>query len=143
MTMPAIRLRTKNAAILIRTMPILTLGSAKLVISVRAIIPRISSINAAPRIALPERVDSFPISLSVSTVMLTEVAVRMTPIKTFCKNASDCVLKMEAMTNPPASGTITPIKAIRKDALPERLSSPISVSRPAVNISTITPISAI
>ena len=60
-----------------------TEGSARLVTSVSAMIPRISSIRAAPRIAFPAFVDSLPSSFSVSTVMLTDVAVRMIPIKMF------------------------------------------------------------
>ena len=42
--------------------------------------PRISSITAAPRIAVPTRLFSLPISRSVSTVIETEVAVRTTPM---------------------------------------------------------------
>ncbi len=44
--------------------------------------PMMSSMTAAPRILIPVRVLSFPSSLSVSTVMLTLVAVSMMPIKT-------------------------------------------------------------
>ena len=98
--------------------------------------------RAAPRIALPERVESLPISLSVSTVMLTEVAVRMTPMKRFCKKFSPPRLKNQESRNPPASGTSTPHSAMTKEARPDRLSSAMSVSSPAVNIRTMTPISA-
>ena len=65
---------------------------------VNATIPKISSIKAAPRMALPLGVDSFPISFSVSTEMLTEVAVSMTPINMFCRNAVGSVLKKDAST---------------------------------------------
>ena len=121
-----------------------------LVTIVNATIPRISSMIAAPRIALPERVLSFPSSFNVSTVILTEVAVRITPIKIFCRkilaDASDSIipgrLNKYAVANPPASGTSTPQSAIIKDAFPHALSSLISVSIPAQNIRTTTPISA-
>ena len=76
----------KKPTIFSNTMEILTDSSAILVINVSAMIPRISSITAAPRIALPERVFNFPSSFRVSTVILTDVAVRITPINTFCKN---------------------------------------------------------
>ena len=54
-----------------------------LVMIVRAMIPSTSSMMAAPRMALPEWVFSFPSSFKVSTVMLTEVAVKMTPMNIF------------------------------------------------------------
>ena len=75
--------KTKKATILSSTIPIRTDVSARLVIKVRATIPRISSMIAAPRMAFPARVFSLPISLSVSTVMLTDVAVKITPINIF------------------------------------------------------------
>ena len=115
----------------------------------RAMIPKISSMTAAPRIALPARVFSLPISLSVSTEMLTEVAVRITPTKIFCRITilsgvpSVGWLKKYVSAKPPRRGTITPIKAITKEALPVFFSSLISVSKPAVNIRMITPSSAI
>ena len=52
-------------------------------------IPKISSIIAAPKIALPEAVFNLPISCNVSTVILTDVAVRITPTKTACINNDD------------------------------------------------------
>ena len=52
-----------------------------LVIAVSTIIPIMSSITAAPSIVVPILPESFPSSLKVSTVMLTEVAVSVTPIK--------------------------------------------------------------
>ena len=51
--------------------------SAKLVMIVNATIPKISSIIAAPKIAFPAFVFSFPISFKVSTEILTDVAVRI------------------------------------------------------------------
>jgi hypothetical protein len=54
-----------------------------LVMIVRAMMPSTSSMMAAPRMALPEWVFSFPSSFKVSTVMLTEVAVKMTPMNIF------------------------------------------------------------
>ena len=136
----------KNAKIFPNTKKTFTLGSAMLVITVSAIIPRISSMMAAPRMALPALVLSLPISLSVSTVILTEVAVKITPIKIFCSSCS-CVmsvklpllLKRAIKPNPKTIGTITPRHAIIRDALPDRFRSFISVSNPAVNINTITP----
>ena len=56
----------------------------KLITMVNAIMPRISSITAAPKIALPARELNAPSSFSVSTVILTEVAVMTTPMKIFC-----------------------------------------------------------
>ena len=113
-------------------------------------IPRISSMMAAPKIAFPERVFNFPSSFNVSTVILTDVAVKMIPIKIFCKkieqDASDAIksglLKNQAAANPPISGTTTPNNAIIKEAFPLSFNSLISVSIPAQNINTITPISA-
>ena len=128
-------------------MPICTVGSAILVIIVKAIIPKISSIIAAPKMALPARVFSLPISLRVSTVILTDVAVKITPMKMFCSKMlalasdSDSVLNAMASRNPPAKGTSTPISAMINDARPVFFSSLMSVSIPAVNINTITPIS--
>ena len=118
---------------------------------VRAIMPSTSSMIAAPRMAFPERVLSFPSSFRVSTVMLTEVAVSMTPINIFCKKrlppASDSIipgrLKSMATAYPPNRGTITPIRAIINDARPLFFSSSRSVSIPAQNIRTMTPISAV
>ena len=119
------------------------------VITVSAIIPIISSIIAAPKIAFPERVLSLPSSFKVSTVILTDVAVKITPIKIFCKKtvplASDSILpgilKKAPTKYPPTKGTATPKIAITKEAFPLFLSSLTSVSRPAQNINTITPIS--
>ena len=59
--------------------------SEALVIRVSRISPRISSIRAAPKMALPERVDSLPISFRVSTLMETEVAVNTVPTNMFSR----------------------------------------------------------
>ena len=64
---------------------------------VNAIIPRTSSITAAPRIAFPASVLSFPISRSVSTVILTEVAVRITPINILRYIAASAVIPVESV----------------------------------------------
>ena len=58
----------------------------KLVTMVRAMMPRTSSMIAAPRMAVPTRERSRPSSRRVWTVMLTEVAVRMMPMKMFCNS---------------------------------------------------------
>ena len=105
---------------------------------------------AAPKIALPEWVFNLPISFKVSTVMLTEVAVSITPINAFWSTtlheASESItpglLKKYATANPPIIGMITPQSAITNAAFPLFFSSLISVSSPAQNISTITPSSA-
>ena len=89
--------------------------------------------------ALPARVESFPISRRVSTVMLTEVAVRTTPTKTFSRMVPEPRLKQQASAVPPARGTSTPISAMIKAAFPDLRSSSKSVVKPAVNISTMTP----
>ena len=57
-----------------------TEGSVSALRMVRTMMPRISSITAAPSIAVPTRLFSLPISRSVSTVIETEVAVRTTPM---------------------------------------------------------------
>ena len=117
--------------------------------TVRAMIPSTSSMMAAPKMAFPALVFSLPISFRVSTEILTLVAVRITPIKMFCSmilaDALEAIipglLKNQATPKPPASGTSTPNSAMIKEALPLFFSSSISVSRPAQNINTITPIS--
>lgn len=106
------------------TVHIFTPSPARLVTTVSAIIPRISSISAAPRIAFPARVESFPSSLRVSTVIETEVAVRTIPIKInwrvleVGRLSFAPILNAHASPKPPARGTRTPSRAIRKDAFP-------------------------
>ena len=140
----------KNNAIFIRTSDKCILVSALLITMVRAIIPNISSIMAAPKIVFPTFEFNLSISLRVSTVILTDVAVSIVPINIFCKNTfelseNDIIpsrLKYDATKNPPNRGTIIPSKAMKKEALPEFFNSTISVSIPAKNINKITPISA-
>ena len=80
--------------------------------------------------AFPECVFNLPSSFKVSTVILTEVAVNITPINAFCKKrlhgASESItpgrLKKYATANPPIIGTITPKSAITSDAFPLFLS---------------------
>ena len=113
-------------------------------------IPITSSIIAAERIMVPTFPLSLPISLSVSTVMPTLVAASMTPMKTAssikdlsAESAENPPRKGTATKKPPTMGTITPPKAISVANSPERLSSLISVSRPAEKRIMTTPISAI
>ena len=124
-------------------MPMLSSPPARLQTSVRAIRPSTSSMSAAAKIVLPTLVSSFFISLSVSTVMLTDVAVRMVPMKMFSIKP---VLSMSPSSSAPhasavpiRNGTITPRTATMKPALPLCLSSLTSVPIPAENISTMTP----
>lgn len=147
-TTPSPADRAKNPTIFKSTIQTFTEVSARLVMMVRAMMPKISSMMAAPKMALPARVLSLPISFKVSTVMLTDVAVRMTPINIFCKKTlalaseeREASLKQWARAKPPSRGTMTPIRAMIKEAFPVRFSSAMSVSSPAVNISTITPTS--
>ena len=87
--------------------------------------------------------DSFPSSFKVSTVILTEVAVKTIPINILCTVlltfTISSFLNISATANPPKSGIITPNEAIINDAFPLSLSSSILLSKPAVNMSTITP----
>lgn len=80
-TTPQIVDNIKNATIFRSTKLILVELFVELVTIVKMIIPKISSIIAAPNIAVPERVFNLPSSCKVSTVILTEVAVNITPIK--------------------------------------------------------------
>ena len=57
--------------------------------TVKAIIPKMSSMMAAPRIEAPTLPRNFPISRSVSTVILTDVAVKTVPIKALSKNKTE------------------------------------------------------
>ena len=140
---PTTKAKTKNPAILSSTMPMLSSPPARLHTSVSATRPSTSSMSAAARIVLPTLVSSFFISLSVSTVMLTEVAVRMVPMKMFSIKP---VLSMSPSSSAPhasavpmRNGTTTPRTATMKPALPLCLSSLTSVPIPAENISTMTP----
>ena len=85
---PRTAAKIKNRTILISTNQMFTSLLLKLVMIVKAIIPRTSSIIAAPRIALLAGVFNLPSSFSVSTVIETEVAVRTTPMKIDFSNLS-------------------------------------------------------
>ena len=67
---------------------------------------------AAPVITVPILVSSLPSSFRVSTVMLTEVAVSMVPIKSALKNSSvpmaESRRSRSKAASPPTSGTKTP-----------------------------------
>ena len=124
-------------------MPMLSSPPARLHTSVSATRPSTSSMSAAARIVLPTLVSSFFISLSVSTVMLTEVAVRIVPVKTLSRKP---VVSMRPSSSAPQAsavpirnGTTTPRTATMKPALPLFFSSLMSVPIPAENINTITP----
>ena len=81
-------INTKYSTIFNTTVIGLTLVSFKLVTIVSTIIPMISSITAAPRIVVPTFPFSLPISRSVSTVILTDVAVSTTPTNTAFNTSS-------------------------------------------------------
>ena len=111
--------------------------------------PITSSMIAADRITVPTLPLSLPISFSVSTVMPTLVAARITPINTASSisvlsaaSAENPPKKGTASKNPPATGTSTPPNAMSVAFSPERLSSLTSVSKPAENRISTTPISA-
>ena len=140
--MPTTMTKRKKAAILIRTTSRLESAEPPMLVTmVKAIRPSTSSIKAAARMVLPTTVDSLPISLRVSTVMETEVAVNTTPIKIFCINAlaEPLSLKKAASTAPPSKGISTPHKATINPVLPVCLRSSRLVPNPAVNIITMTP----
>ena len=83
---------------------------------------------AAPRIAVPTLPFKCPISCNASTVILTEVAVRITPIKI------DSMILFPYITDktaPMISGINTPHNAMTNAGIPLFFNSSISVSRPA------------
>ena len=88
----------------------------KLVITVNAIIPRMSSIIAAPKMDVPIFPFNFPISRSVSTVMLTDVAVKTMPTKALSKKIMVSGLSpwknRKYVKNPLPRGIKTPTKAM-------------------------------
>ncbi len=88
---------------------------------------------------VPSRDRSAPISISVCAVMLTLVAVRIVPMKIASQNSG--IPNATATPAPAASGSTTPPAAAQNATWPTRRSSPRSVSRPAMNISRMTPIS--
>ncbi len=113
----------------------LSFGEVTPVITVNTIIPKMSSIIAAPNIDVPTFPFNFPISFNVSTEILTDVAVKITPTK-HPFNKSIPVIAEERKNNkytivPPKNGTITPIKAMIKEAFPVFFNSSNSVSNPA------------
>ena len=115
--------------------------SAKPETIVKAMIPKTSSITAAAKIAFPLSVFIAPISFKVSTVIPTEVAVKITPKNKFSIQASGPTLYIMPIAYPIARGTKTPNTAITNAFKPAFFRSVILVSRPAPNIKTITPIS--
>lgn len=80
MTNPTRAINTKNSAMRMKTSAGRLSGSVKPVMTVRIMMPRMSSMTAAPRIAVPTLPRRRPISRRVSTVIETEVAVSTTPI---------------------------------------------------------------
>ena len=111
--------------------------------------PITSSIIAADKITVPTLPLSLPISFSVSTVMPTLVAAKITPINTASSISVLSAASAEkpprngtASKNPPTTGTRTPPNAMRVAFSPERFSSFTSVSSPAENRISTTPISA-
>ena len=99
-----------------------------------------SSITAAPRIVVPSRERRAFSSIRVCAEMLTLVAVRIVPMKRPVQR-SGCPNHAETAA-PAASGKITPPKAAQNATFPTRRISARSVSRPAMNISRMTPSSA-
>ena len=69
--------------------------------------------------------------------MLTLVAESITPKNQDCKFVKSIITPAKYPKN---NGTIIPPKPTKVDDLPERLNSPRSVSKPAININKITPI---
>ena len=105
--------------------------------------PNTSSISAAAKIVLPTRVSRRPSSFSVSTVMLTEVAVSTVPRKTFSKKvfpgSHPAFPASQPKPVPIAMGTSTPHRATRNPAFPAFFNSRRSVPIPAVKRITMTP----
>ena len=140
---PATAAKIKKPRIFSRTSPTLSPPPARLLTRVSATRPSTSSIRAAARMVLPTFVSSLPISFRVSTVMLTEVAVRIVPTNTFSSipllSIKPAAAAPHARAVPMSRGTITPSRATQKPALPLCFSSLMSVPIPAENISTMTP----
>ena len=74
-----------------------------------------SSVIAAPRMTIPARLRIWPASPSTWTETLTLVAVRATPRN---KLAARSIPTTRPTTVPPASGRITPPKAVNREVLP-------------------------
>ena len=141
--MPPTKLTPKNMATLNSTTGTLPPSPAREVVMVSTTMPSTSSMMAAPRMVLPTLVDNLPSSRRVSTEMLTDVAVRMTPMNAFCQKFSAPRSKSQAAPKPMTSGAITPMAATSREARPERFSPSMSVPRPALNMMMMTPSSAI
>lgn len=88
----------------------------------------------------PGRPRSCPSSLSVWAEMLTLVATRRTPVK---MAVAPVYPHVQASPQPPRKGKATPPTATSVAVRAERRMSSKFVSSPAMNISKITPISAI
>ena len=116
----------KKAAISPMDMPtsLTSLVSLRLISSERRITPIISSRMAAVITDVPTLLLSLPSSLSVATVMLTEVAARIVcrkrgfPIICLCVSDPNPPLKAQATKNPSPSGNTTPNIVITTDAPP-------------------------
>ena len=135
--------KTKNNTIFSSTSSRLPPPPAMLDTTVSATRPSTSSIRAAARIVLPTRVSRCPSSLSVSTVMLTEVAVSTVPKKMFSRKvfpgSQPACPASQPKPVPISMGTSTPHSATKKPAFPAPRSSRRSVPIPAVNKITMTP----
>ena len=79
---PSTIARAKNRMVEAATFSGLDVGSLKPMTTVSTMIPMTSSMMAAFKMVVPTSVFSLPSSFKACTVMLTDVAVRITPIKT-------------------------------------------------------------
>ena len=114
---------------------------------VKTIIPITSSIIAALTIVCPISVLILPNSFNTATVILTDVAVRIVPIKTHLKKLcvpqpSEPKKKIDIIV-PMISGTKTPQQATSVALNPDFTRDLRLVPSPAENIIRITPISDI
>lgn len=109
----------------------------KLSITANIITTRTSSTTAAPRMVLPSREFSLFISFRTCTVILTEVALRRTPIK---REYSILKPNNSPTPKPPRKGKRIPRTATAKADFQFFFNCSRSVSRPAINISNKTPI---
>ena len=89
MIKPTIIAKAKNASVLSSTQSGFDSGFLNPITKVSTKIPITSSMIAALRIVVPSSVLSLPISFRASTVMLTLVAVIITPMNTAVKNFSE------------------------------------------------------
>ncbi|MNJ54782.1 hypothetical protein D3C77_502380 [compost metagenome] len=109
----------------------------KLIVTASKTTTRISSTTAAPNMVVPSLEFNLFISFKVCTEMLTEVAEITSAKKTACS-----VLQPSAIPRlyPPIIGNITPPNATASEDFQLCLSCSKSVSRPAINIRSNTPI---